>query len=411
MYYSIIMVCGRDMCKWVFMERVFITKGYPLTDHMEEKDEKQGGYVLTPWEASGDIDYDDLIVRFGTSSIDMELLNRIEDIAGELHFMLRREIFYSNRDFKWILDEYEKGNKFAIYTGRGPSGNTHVGHLMPWMFARWLQDRFDVDLYFQLTDDEKFLFNFDMDLETTHSYALENALDVIALGFDPDKTHIMIDTDYIKTLYPIALKVAKRLNFSNVKAVFGFDNSTNIGSIFYTAIQSAPCFVPTELEDRSVPVVIPCGIDQDPHFRLTRDIATKIDYLKPALLHNKLAPSLDGTGKMSASVPKTTIFTTDTPKDVRAKLSDAFTGGRISAKEQREKGGDPDICAIQNYRYFIFEEDDDKVKKIAQRCRDGDILCGECKNLLIDKVNSFLEKHKEGREKAKDMLDKFLLSD
>ncbi len=369
------------------------------------------GYVLTPWEVSGNIDYDDLIKRFGTSRIDKTLQDRIENIVGEVHFMLRREIFYSHRDFNWILDQYEKGNRFAMYTGRGPSGHTHVGHLMPWIFAKWLQDKFGVDLYFQLTDDEKFLFNFDMELEKTHSFALENALDVIALGFDPEKTHIFIDTDYINTIYPIALKVAKRLNFSNVKAVFGFDNSTNVGSIFYTSIQSAPCFLPTELEGKDVPVVIPCGIDQDPHFRLTRDIANTIGYFKPALLHNKLAPSLDGTGKMSASIPKTTIFTTDTPKDVKSKLSNAFTGGCISAKEQREKGGNPDICAIQNYRYFIFEENDEEVEKIAKKCRMGDILCGECKAQLIEKVNAFLKKHQDGREKAKDLLDQYIISD
>ena len=369
------------------------------------------GYVITPWEVSGNIDYDDLIKRFGTSHIDAELLARIEKLAGGIHFMLRRGIFYSHRDFNWILDQYEKGHQFAMYTGRGPSGHTHVGHLMPWIFAKWIQDKFGVELYFQLTDDEKFLFNFDMDLKTTHSYALENALDVIALGFDPDKTHIFIDTDYIHTLYPIALKVAKRLNFSNVKAVFGFDNSTNVGSIFYTSIQSAPCFLPTELKGKDVPVVIPCGIDQDPHFRLTRDISNTLGYHKPALLHNKLAPSLDGTGKMSASIPKTTIFTTDTPKEVKSKLSNAFTGGCISAQEQREKGGDPDICAIQNYRYYIFEDDDRIVQDIAERCRNGDILCGECKANLIQKVNDFLDKHQKEREKAKNRLDDFLLYD
>ncbi|MFP4006372.1 MAG: tryptophan--tRNA ligase, partial [Candidatus Hadarchaeia archaeon] len=221
-------------------------------------DSEKEEFRVTPWEVEGNIDYEKLLQQFGTDHIDEELIDRVEDLVGDTHFMLRRGIFYSHRDFDWILDQYEKGNKFAMYTGRGPSGHTHVGHLMPWIFAKWMQDRFDVDLYFQLTDDEKFLFNFDMTLDKTHSFALENALDIIALGFDPEKTHIFIDTDYIHTLYPLALKAAKRLNFSNVKAVFGFDNSTNVGSIFYTAIQSSPCFLPTEREGRKVPVVIPC---------------------------------------------------------------------------------------------------------------------------------------------------------
>ncbi len=368
-------------------------------------------YVLTPWEVSGNIDYDELVERFGTSRVDEELKQRIENIAGEVHFMLRRNIFYSHRDLKWILDQYEKGNKFALYTGRGPSGHTHVGHLMPWIFARWMQDKFGVDLYFQLTDDEKYLFNFDLEMEDTYSYAMENALDIIALGFDPEKTFIFADTDYIHTLYPLALKVAKRVNFSTVKAVFGFDNSANVGSIFYTSMQSAPCFLPSDREGRKVPVLIPCGIDQDAHFRVTRDVAETIGYHKPALLHNKLAPSLDGTGKMSASIPKTTIFTTDTPEDVDAKISEAFTGGRMSAKEQREKGGNPDICAVQNYRYYLFEEDDERVADIADRCRRGDLLCGECKGLLKEKIRSFLKKHQERRERARDRLEEFLLKD
>lgn len=374
-------------------------------------DSEKEEFRVTPWEVEGNIDYEKLLQQFGTDHIDEDLIDRVEDLVGDTHFMLRRGIFYSHRDFDWILDEYEKGNKFAMYTGRGPSGHTHIGHLMPWIFAKWMQEKFDVDLYFQLTDDEKFLFDFDMTQEKTHSFALENALDIIALGFDPEKTHIFIDTDYIHTLYPLALKAAKRLNFSNVKAVFGFDNSTNVGSIFYTAIQSSPCFLPTEREGRKVPVVIPCGIDQDPHFRLTRDIAETLDYYKPALLHNKLAPSLDGFGKMSASQPKTTIFTTDTKEDVENKINEAFTGGRVSAQEQREKGGNPDICAIQNFRYFIFESDDEKVRDIAERCRSGDILCGACKGLLKENIIGFLEKHQSKREKAKDRLDEFLIKD
>lgn len=369
------------------------------------------GFVMTPWEVSGDIDYERLVEKFGTDRVDEEILDRIEDAVGEVHFMLRRGIFYSHRDFDWILDEFEKGNKFVLYTGRGPSGHTHVGHLMPWILAKWMQDKFGTELYFQLTDDEKFLFNFDKSLDETHSFAIENALDIIALGFDPEKTHIFIDTDYISTLYPIALEAAKRINFSNVKAVFGFDNSTNVGSIFYTAVQSAPCFLPSEREGEDVPVLIPCGIDQDAHFRLTRDIAETLDYNKPALLHNKLAPSLDGSGKMSASIPKTTIFTTDEPDEVRAKVNEAYTGGRISADEQREKGGNPDVCAVQNYRYFIFQQDDDVIEDIDERCRSGDILCGECKQILVDTINEFLSEHQKRREEAKDKLDEFLLED
>src|SRR3989344_9347668 len=229
--------------------------------------------IVTPWEVSGHIDYEKLIKDFGTSHITKGLLERIEKAAGETHFMLRRKIFFSHRDLDWLLDRYEKGEKFVLYTGRGPSGDTHLGHLLPWVLTKWLQDKFDAELYFQITDDEKFLVKEGMELSETTRLAYDNALDVIALGFDPDKTFIIIDTENIKSLYKIALQVSKRTTFSTAKAVFGFDNSTNVGLPFYTSIQAAPCFLPSYLKKMNVPVLIPAGIDQDPYWRITRDIA------------------------------------------------------------------------------------------------------------------------------------------
>jgi len=269
-------------------------------------------FIVTPWHVEGDIDYDKLIKQFGTEKLSTQILDRIKKIAGEDHFMLRRGIFFSHRDMKQLLDEYEKGNKFFLYTGRGPSGHTHIGHLIPWVFAKWLQDKFGVNMYFQLTDDEKFFAKQKLTLEETNKFAHENALDFIALGFKPENTKIIINTQNIQTLYPIAAKVAKKINFSNTKAVFGFTNETNIGMIFYTSLQSAPCFI----EDK--PVLIPLGVDQDPHFRLTRDIAPKIGKIKPAIIHNIMIPALQGPGgKMSASEESGTIFTTDSPEIVK----------------------------------------------------------------------------------------------
>ena len=113
-------------------------------------------FIVTPWHVEGDIDYDKLIKKFGTEKISSGILKRIKKITGEDHFMLRRGIFFSHREINRILDDYEKGKKFFLYTGRGPSGHTHIGHLVPWVFAKWLQDKFGVNMYFQLTADEKF---------------------------------------------------------------------------------------------------------------------------------------------------------------------------------------------------------------------------------------------------------------
>ena len=364
-------------------------------------------FIVTPWHVQGEIDYDKLIKRFGTQKISDQLSERIKKIAGDDHFMLRRQIFFSHRDMNKILDEYEKGKKFFLYTGRGPSGHTHIGHLIPWVFAKWLQDKFDVNMYFQLTDDEKFFSKQNLKLEETKKFAFENALDFIALGFKHKNTKIIIDTENIRMLYPIAAEVAKKINFSNTKAVFGFTNDTNIGMIFYTSLQSAPCFI----EDK--PVLIPLGVDQDPHFRLTRDVAPRIGKPKPALIHNIMIPSLEGPGgKMSASEENTTIYTTDTPEVVKKKINKyAFSGGQPDVAQHRKLGGNPDIDVSYQYLKIFFEPDDIALKKIYDDYKSGKMLTGEIKAILIEKINNFLVDHQEKRDKARNQSDKFLFED
>ena len=148
-------------------------------------DEERNEMVVTPWEVRGKVDYERLIREFGTQPLTDELLKRIAKYTGELHLQLRRRLFFSHRDLDTVLDLYDKGIKFVLYTGRGPSGPVHIGHLVPWIFTRHLQEKFDTRLYFQMTDDEKFLVDDELELEDTKRFAYENALDLIALGFEP----------------------------------------------------------------------------------------------------------------------------------------------------------------------------------------------------------------------------------
>ena len=365
------------------------------------------GFVVTPWQVEGEIDYDKLSRQFGTERISAGLQRRVREAAGGDHFMLRRGVFFSHRDLGRILDWHKAGKKFFLYTGRGPSGHTHIGHLVPWVFAKWLQERFGANLYFQLTDDEKFFSKPGLSLDETRGFANENALDFIALGFDPGKTKIIINTRNIATLYPMAAEVAKRINYSNTKATFGFTNETNIGMIFYTSLQSAPCFI----EDG--PVLIPLGVDQDPHFRLTRDIAPKLGRHKPALIHNVMMPGLEGPGgKMSASDERGTIYTTDTPGEVRKKISKyAFSGGQPDVEQHRRLGGNPDIDVSFQYLRMFFEPDDARLASIRDDYASGKMLTGELKGILIERINEFLGGHQARREEARGRIGEFLLGE
>ena len=355
-------------------------------------------FVLTPWDSSGKINYDRLSKMFGVKLIRDDLRKRLAGLAGEDHYMVRRGVFFSHRDLDMILDSQESGTGFYLYTGRGPSGGTHIGHLVPWVFARWLQERFGATIYFQLTDDEKFYAKQDLSLEQTMSLARDNALDFAALGFDPSRTHILIDTRDIRTLYPIAARVAKRITFSTTKAAFGFGDSTNIGMIFYTALQSAPCF----LEDR--PVLIPLGVDQDPHFRLTRDVAPLLKRPKPALIHNMMMPGLQGPGgKMSASDQNSAVYTTDTAQQVRRKINSyAYSGGRDTIEQHRRLGGNPEVDVSFQYLRMFFEPDDARLGSIRDDYVSGKMLTGELKQILIERVVSYLEEH-QGRRSEVDL--------
>ncbi|TAL53466.1 MAG: tryptophan--tRNA ligase [Nanoarchaeota archaeon] len=366
--------------------------------------------IVTPYEVKGDVDYDKLIKQFGTQPITDELLERLKKHTKTLHPYLTRKIFFSHRDFGWLLDMYEKNHEFFLYTGRGPSEHVHLGHVTVWQFTKWLQEQFNCELWFQLTDDEKFLFKDNLSLEGTNKMAYENALDVIALGFDPKKTHLFADTDYAGHMYREAIKVAKHLTASTVKATFGLKDDANIGQIFYTSMQSVPCFLPSVLKKREIPCLIPLAIDQDPHFRITRDIMPKLGHYKPAILHQRFLPALTGSGKMSSS-EGIAIYTTDTPDVVKKKINKyAFSGGKESVEEHRKLGGNPDIDMAYQWLAF-FEESDDKLGKIRDDYTSGKLLSGELKAILIDKVNNFLSEHQRKREKARGQLDKFILKD
>jgi tryptophanyl-tRNA synthetase len=370
-------------------------------------DEDKNEMIVTPWEVRGKVDYERLIREFGTQPLTEELLQKLAKYTDGLHMQLRRELFFSHRDLDVVLDLYEKGIKFVLYTGRGPSGPVHIGHLVPWIFTKHLQDKFDTRLYFQMTDDEKFVVDDERKLAETTKMAYENALDLIALGFEPKNTFIIYDVQDIDLLYDIALEVAKRITFSTAKSTFGFQDSTNLGWVFWPAIQAVPCFIHKKITGENVPALIPAAIDQDPYWRITRDIAPKLGYFKPAQIHNRFLPGLGIGGKMSASEPDTAIFTTDKPEVVKRKVWNAFTGGKGTATEQRKQGANPDVCSIFQYFLYLFEEDDKKLAQREKRCKAGEVLCGECKKDLTERINRFLAEHQKKREKARSIIEKY----
>ena len=318
-----------------------------------QQEKAAGGDKVTPWEveAGGDdgIDYDKLIVQFGSERIEPDMIERFERLTGRKpHRFLRRGLFFSHRELDVILDLFEAGKKFYLYTGRGPSSEAlHMGHMIPFQFTQWLQEVFDAPLVIQLTDDEKFLWK-PIELEECHRLAYANTKDIIAVGFDETKTFIFSDLDYMGHMYPNVVRIQKMVTDSTARGIFGFVNSDCIGKHAFPAIQAAPSFstsFPIPLKGfKGMPCLIPCAIDQDPYFRMTRDVAPRLGFPKPALIHAKFFPALQGAkSKMSASDANSAVYVTDEPKKILKKINRAFSGAPEKKEDHIANGADTEV--------------------------------------------------------------------
>lgn len=373
---------------------------------------------VTPWDVEGavvdgkavEIDYDRLIKDFGTRKVTSETLERFEKVTGyKPHRLLRRGLFFSERDLTKILDRYEQGKPFFLYTGRGPSsGSMHLGHMIPFTFTKWLQDVFDVPLVIMMTDDEKFLFKPSLTIEDVKKFTLENAKDIIAVGFDLDKTFVFSDLQYMGgAFYESVVRTARQITTSVAKSVFGFQDMDNIGRIHFAAVQISASFSASFPHifkgNKDIPCLIPCAIDQDPYFRLCRDVSSKLKYPKPALIHSKFIPALQGSqSKMSASVSTSTIYLSDTPKMIEKKIKKhAFSGGKATLEDQRKYGAVPEIDVAYQYISF-FLEDDEELERIYNAYKSGEMLTGEVKQICAKVIGDFAQEFQENRAKVSD---------
>ena len=159
-----------------------------------------------------------------------------------------------------------------------------------------------------------------------------------------------------------------------------------------------------------MPVIVPVGIDQDPHIRLARDLSSRIKAYRFTDLcssYHYFMPGLSGS-KMSSSDPASYIALTDSPEDAEKKIKKyAFSGGKDTVEEHRAQGGNPDIDVSYQYLKY-FEEDDKRFQGIYDDYSSGKMLSGELKAILIEKLTKFLEHHQKQRENARKYLERYV---
>ncbi len=219
-------------------------------------------------------------------------------------------------------------------------------------------------------------------------------------------------------MYPNIVRIWKAVTTNTVNGIFGFDGTSNIGKIAFPAIQAAPSFpssFPLVLgagRDSNMACLIPCAIDQDPYFRMTRDVAHKLVPKshplngKPALIHSKFFPPLQGAeGKMSSSDPNSAIFLTDGPGDIERKIKEyAFSGGQETKKLQEEHGANLEVDVSYQWLRFFFE-DDEELERIGKEYGSGSgefWSTGAVKAKLVTILQELVGEHQERRKYVTD---------
>ncbi len=352
---------------------------------------------VTPWEVEGEVDYERLLREFGAAPLDI----RGMELPKPVLLPLRRGYFYAHRDFDKFVEDWREGKRVSIVTGRGPSGPMHLGHILPFYTAKWFQDKMDAFVFIPISDDEKYLVKRKLKVKDVESFALNNVLDILSVGFNPEKTRIAIDMKDTE-LYRPAVVVSKRVTFSTMRALFGLTQESNVGWVFYPAMQMVHLYIPQILYGPHR-VLVPVAIDQDPYIRVARDVAESIGLVKTAGLLSKFMPSLESpSGKMSTSDggEEKVIWLTDDRDTIRRKIMKyAFSGGQPTVEEHRKYGGRPEIDVSFLYLYYFFEEDDRKIREIEEGYRSGELLTGELKDYAAKKIADFLEAHQKRKEK------------
>lgn len=363
-------------------------------------------FIIDPW-SSAIVNYEKLIEEFG--------IKPFHDILGDIenpHILMRRGIIFGHRDYGRIVKAIREKTDFAVVTGMMPSGKMHIGHKMIVDQLTWYQER-GAEIHIPIADMESYSAR-GIDFEEAKQIAIEEYItNYIALGLDPDneKFHIYLQSQN-KIVGDLAYKLAKKVNMNEMKAIYGFSGSANIAHLYAPLIQVADILHPQIKEcGGPKPTVVPVGPDQDPHIRLTRDIAERFQsqfkFITPSSTYHRFITGLTG-GKMSSSRPKTAIFLSDTPEVAEKKLKTAKTGGRESLEEQKKMGGIPEDCVVYEMLLYHLIQSDDELKEIYHQCREGSIMCGECKARSAEMIKNFFKNFQKKREKVKDKAETIL---
>ncbi|OPY36498.1 MAG: Tryptophan--tRNA ligase [Methanoregula sp. PtaU1.Bin051] len=402
---------------------------------------------INPWSSNQSLDVEKFFSEFGIEPISQAIAD-----LPELPYFFLRGIVLGHRDYGQIASAIRNRTPFHILTGFMPSGHPHLGHLMVMKEVVWHVQQ-GGNGYITIADREAHAVR-GLSWEKCREYGKEYLACLYALGFE-GTTYAQSRNDRLKDL---AFEAATKVNFSELTAIYGFGPDTDLAHAESVITQVADILYP-QIDRAPAPTLVPVGIDQDPHIRLTRGIAHKLrmftveerdGYISVrsknapdaalAAVHKAFRGSkkyeghvdIKGAqcndvkgkvreielahggfgfftpsstyhifmpgltgGKMSSSIPESIISFYEPEAAVRKKVMSGITGGRMTLQEQKELGGEPDKCSLYMLNLFHMVSDDNVLLKIRKRCVSGEITCGQCKKETAERVVAFLKDFRE----------------
>lgn len=305
----------------------------------------------------------------------------------------------------------------TILTGLRPTGNLHLGHYFG-AGQNYVKLQNDYDFYLEIADVQALTDNFN-DPEKVRKNVYEITKDLLAIGMNPDKAHIFIQSKIPEiaelTVYYSNLVTVARLErnptvkteIAQKKELFGNEGeSITYGFLGYPVSQAADI---TAFDGEKIPV----GDDQLPLIEQCREIVRKFNSIygetlkepEQVLSNVTRVKGLDGNDKMGKSLGNA-IYLVDDEEAISKKVMGAVTDPN---KIKKDDPADPDVCMV--YYYHKLVNNDDNVKKICSECKNGSRGCVQCKRELIAAMNEFLTPIKEKRkyyDEHPEVVDKIL---
>ncbi|MFH1052790.1 MAG: tryptophan--tRNA ligase [Candidatus Woesearchaeota archaeon] len=353
--------------------------------------------TIDPYSSELIEDYSRIVKDFGLEEFNIGLFPKPNRV-------MKRGIVFAGRDLNIIAKCIQDKKKFYVLSGIMPTGEKiHFGNKIVVENIR----------YFQESGGKAYILIADLEAAAARGVSLDEAkkraLDFhipayLALGLDPKKTVFYFQSENKEVIH-LAYEFARKITLNEFKAIYG---SADPGRIMSAVTQVGDILYP-QLEEE-MPGIIPVGIDQDPHIRLTRDIVARVKskykFFPPSSLYHKYTPSLDGSIKMSKSKPESCIELPEPIEPLKKKLKRALTGGRDTIDEQKRLGGRPDKCMIFELYKSHLIDDDDELKNIYDNCKKGVLMCGEDKENACKKMESYMKKFIKDIEKARKQVSK-----